>query len=133
MLTNSQMSWCLLQMLPGTQNGREYLVGQETDMQGVQTAEAKIYQWNMPNTVQPSQQQIKAYWDLFGHKYLALVAQAGARDKRSTLLAEADILINKALDNGQDATALRAYRQALRDITTQTGFPQDVQWPELPA
>ena len=36
---------------------------------------------------------------------------------------EADILINKALDNGKDATNLRAYRQALRDATINWVIP----------
>ena len=36
---------------------------------------------------------------------------------RQSLLKEADIEINKIVDIGQDASALRTYRQALRDIT----------------
>ena len=42
------------------------------------------------------------------------------REARSTLLAQADILINKAEDKGQDSSALRQYRQDLRDVTKQT-------------
>lgn len=37
--------------------------------------------------------------------------------KRQPLLAEADIMINKLEDQGQDTSAWRAYRQALRDVT----------------
>lgn len=29
--------------------------------------------------------------------------------------------------------AVKAYRQALRDITLQSGFPRNVQWPSLPS
>lgn len=54
------------------------------------------------------------------------------RDIRNTLLTEADILIFKAEDLGQDTTLLRAYRQALRDITLQQGFPLDVIFPTPP-
>lgn len=54
------------------------------------------------------------------------------RNQRNTLLAEADILIFKAEDLGQDVTALRGYRQALRDITLQEGFPLAVNWPQAP-
>lgn len=39
------------------------------------------------------------------------------------VMNEADILINKALDNGKDATNLRAYRQALRDATINWVIP----------
>lgn len=54
------------------------------------------------------------------------------RDLRNTLLSEADILIFKAEDLGQDTTALRSYRQALRDITNQVGFPLEVNYPQIP-
>jgi hypothetical protein len=55
------------------------------------------------------------------------------RKQRAPLLAQADIAINKAVDNGEDATPLRVYRQALRDITTT--FANDlvnVAWPVKP-
>lgn len=29
--------------------------------------------------------------------------------------------------------AVKTYRQALRDVPEQSGFPRDVQWPEMPA
>lgn len=45
------------------------------------------------------------------------------RAERDKLLSEADILINKALDNNQDATNLRAYRQELRDATIEWVMP----------
>lgn len=32
-----------------------------------------------------------------------------------------------------DSAVWATYRQALRDITTQAGFPWDVVWPEVPA
>lgn len=54
------------------------------------------------------------------------------RDRRNELLQAADILIFKAEDLGQDVTALRGYRQALRDITLQEGFPLAVNWPQAP-
>lgn len=44
-------------------------------------------------------------------------AQAQFRAERDVLLVEADIEINKLVDNGLDATEWRAYRQALRDST----------------
>jgi hypothetical protein len=55
------------------------------------------------------------------------------RKQRAPLLADADIAINKAIDNGNDVTALRAYRQALRDITTTfAGDLANVVWPVKP-
>jgi hypothetical protein len=55
------------------------------------------------------------------------------RKQREPLLVNADIAINKAVDKGEDATTLRVYRQALRDITTT--FANDlvnVSWPVKP-
>jgi hypothetical protein len=56
-----------------------------------------------------------------------------ARKLRVPLLAAADDAINIAVDNGHDATALRAYRQQLRDVTKQAGFPGSFTWPAMPA
>ena len=40
------------------------------------------------------------------------------RSRREKLLVEADWQINKKIDNNEDATSWRVYRQALRDITS---------------
>lgn len=56
-----------------------------------------------------------------------------ARAQRDKLLAETDW--TQVLDAPIDATtreAYRAYRQALRDIPEQEGFPAAITWPELP-
>ena len=52
--------------------------------------------------------------------------------QRVPLLDDADRAINKAEDNGLDSKVLRQYRQALRDITGQSGFPEKVKWPKVP-
>ncbi len=57
-----------------------------------------------------------------------------ARTKRDKLLAATDW--TQVLDAPIDAAtreAYRAYRQALRDIPDQEGFPENITWPELPA
>ena len=59
---------------------------------------------------------------------------ANARAKRSKLLADTDW--TQVLDAPIDAAtreAYRAYRQDLRDITEQEGFPETITWPELPS
>ena len=56
-----------------------------------------------------------------------------ARAQRDKLLAETDW--TQVLDAPIDAAtreAYRAYRQALRDIPEQEGFPAAITWPELP-
>lgn len=58
---------------------------------------------------------------------------AQARARRDKLLLDTDW--TQVLDAPIDADtreAYRAYRQALRDIPEQEGFPMDITWPELP-
>tara|TARA_R100000664_G_C2744693_1_gene132640 strand:- start:211 stop:495 length:285 start_codon:yes stop_codon:yes gene_type:complete len=52
------------------------------------------------------------------------------RNKRKELLEEADWQINKKIDNNEDATSWRTYRQALRDITNS---PDNPTWPTKPS
>ena len=52
------------------------------------------------------------------------------RDQRNTKLAECDW--TQLADAPVDQAAWSTYRQALRDITLQSGFPWDIQWPVAP-
>lgn len=51
------------------------------------------------------------------------------RQERNRLLAETDYL---ALSDNTMSAAMTTYRQALRDITNQSGFPTSVTWPTKP-
>jgi hypothetical protein len=51
------------------------------------------------------------------------------RNLRNILLAETDYL---ALSDNTLSSDMSTYRQALRDITSQAGFPTDVTWPTKP-
>ena len=51
------------------------------------------------------------------------------RAQRDRLLAETDYLALSDLTLSSD---MAAYRQALRDVPSQTGFPTDVTWPVKP-
>ena len=55
------------------------------------------------------------------------------RTKRDALLAESDIyvLADYPHEDGELA-AWVTYRQALRDVTEQEGFPYEIEWPESP-
>ena len=56
-----------------------------------------------------------------------------ARDSRDKLLAECDCLVVKALELSQAVPAEWAvYRQALRDLPQQAGFPTTINWPVKP-
>ena len=51
------------------------------------------------------------------------------RSLRNSLLAETDYL---ALSDNTLSSDMAAYRQALRDVTSQVGFPSNVTWPTKP-
>lgn len=57
---------------------------------------------------------------------------AAARRERAVLLDAADKAINTLEDNGGDTAAWRKYRQALRDVPAQAGFPNSIDWPAAP-
>ena len=56
-----------------------------------------------------------------------------ARAKRDRLLIESDWVTIRATDMGDPVpTEWQTYRQALRDIPEQTGFPEEIEWPQEP-
>ena len=59
---------------------------------------------------------------------------ANNRAVRNQMLEAADVDILRALEDGSDATAIKTYRQALRDITTHANWPNlaDSDWPNKP-
>lgn len=56
-----------------------------------------------------------------------------ARDKRDRLIAETDYLLmpDYPVDSAT-LDAIKAYRQVLRDIPAQPGFPRLIDWPVMP-
>ena len=59
-------------------------------------------------------------------KYTAAIT----REERNTLLQATDMW---ALSDRTMSAEQTAYRQALRDLTAQAGFPTDITWPTKPA
>lgn len=58
---------------------------------------------------------------------------ARARIERDQLLADTDWLVIKTREHNQSLPAAwKNYRNELRDIPEQTGFPYDIAWPEMP-
>ena len=62
--------------------------------------------------------------------YMAtLVTPETVRQHRDAQLALTDWMANSDVVMSEE---MRAYRQALRDVTDQTGFPENVIWPTKP-
>jgi len=57
-------------------------------------------------------------------------SKAAKREERNRRLAASDW--TQVADAPVDQTKWAAYRQELRDLTNQPGFPDDVSWPEEP-
>ena len=61
------------------------------------------------------------------------VLAASARQKRDRLIAATDYLVTPDYPISDDRLAkVKIYRQALRDIPEQAGFPRTITWPEKP-
>ena len=71
----------------------------------------------------------RAAWLAGGGARLA----ADIRQQRDNLLRDSDIALLRALEDGADTSIIRAYRQSLRDIPLQPGFPTTVLWPKFTA
>nr|DAQ74798.1 MAG TPA: tail assembly chaperone protein [Caudoviricetes sp.] len=55
------------------------------------------------------------------------------RRQRDSKLSETDYYMQPDYPSTPDGIeALKTYRQALRDITKQSGFPRNVEWPAVP-
>ena len=70
-----------------------------------------------------------------GYPVLAIIPldEDQVRAKRDALLNASDWVATRAFETGEDVPANWAqYRQALRDIPEQAGFPASVTWPTAP-
>jgi hypothetical protein len=75
----------------------------------------------------------KAWYDprTEDQKYEQLVK--AAKEKRARMLAASDWVVVKSVDQGAPVPQdWQTYRQALRDITTQSGYPATIVWPTSP-
>jgi len=85
--------------------------------------------WTDESQSKPTQTEIDEAWA----DVKADIASSKSRAKRDRLLTESDWVTIRATDTGTAVpTEWQTYRQALRDITEQTGFPEDIEWPEKP-
>lgn len=58
---------------------------------------------------------------------------AQIRKQRDDLLKDSDWMASKAFETNTPMSVFwTAYRQALRDLSSQDGFPYDITWPEKP-
>jgi hypothetical protein len=127
-------------------------LGADVVFEGPQASGGTVYQYSMPDGVE----QIEGKWytkHILGPVFTDTTDDAGnvtsAADNEAAYKAAKDAEQAKAVrtqrgeklkdsdwtqisDSTADKEAWATYRQALRDVTTQTGFPWTINWPTQP-
>jgi hypothetical protein len=109
-------------------------VGQyQTVVRNGVTQDAKgnwVQAWSVIDMFSDDDESTKAEKEAAYQAGLDAEAAKGIRAERNRLLSESDW--TQVLDAPVDQDAWATYRQALRDITSQEGFPHSVVWPTKP-
>lgn len=135
-ISHDEMVFCLQKMYPDTHHGVHYMVMHPVEQGSAKrTGPAAIAAWGVGDTHAPDpDRDIAPIWERYKDEYTATVQARQARHQREVLLAAADVLVNRAHDSDNaDALAIaKVYRQALRDVPQQAGFPNTIDWPTKP-
>lgn len=105
----------------------------------IQTGITEDYRKIFPNTSFPTEGPSNIWLEKKGFKSAQNsneILEEEIRETRNKLLEQSDWIVISAYEKGENPQTVYpkwiAYRQALRDITEQEGFPQTVQWPISP-
>jgi len=105
-------------------------VYQYSQYAGVEQIDGKWYTKYILGPVFTDNEESTAAEQEAAYKVLKDAEQAKAvREQRNKLLADSDW--TQLADAPVDSAIWTAYRQALRDVTKQDGFPFNIVWPEL--
>ena len=86
-----------------------------------------------PDNVAPKDTDVRGIAIYLTDAEYDTVLAASARQKRDRLIATTDYLVTPDYPIESDRLAkVKIYRQALRDIPEQAGFPRTIAWPEKP-
>ncbi|WP_028217417.1 XkdW family protein [Paraburkholderia oxyphila] len=116
---------------PGLVHGKDFLVAQPVGVDGGLTDKPFIAAW-YAEEIRPTDDELHAMFDADEEAYRA----AHIRSYRDEALRVTDGKANAPTDAppsvAAQSEAWRTYRQALRDLPAQPGFPNTVTWPEIP-
>ena len=88
---------------------------------------------NSPDNVAPKDADVGGIAIVLTDAEYDTVLAASARQKRDRLIAATDYLVTPDYPIESDRLAkVKIYRQALRDIPEQSGFPRTITWPDKP-
>ncbi|WP_186247385.1 phage tail assembly chaperone [Burkholderia gladioli] len=130
--SHNHMIATIKELYPGALHGVDFLVGQSLDPStGELTGLPWIAAWRRPEP-QPDDELIHEKFAANEEKFRAVVI----REQRDACLRDSDhrtTIPPDAPASARDKAAHWAeYRQKLRDVTDQAGFPLSVEWPKPP-
>ncbi|WP_080415537.1 phage tail assembly chaperone [Burkholderia ubonensis] len=130
--THDHMHLTLQCMFPDLVMGRDYRCYHEIGEDGEQCSLPKIGLWKSTSVPQPDDKDVHTFF----HENEAEIRAQHIRFFRDIALAATD---GKASIPGDapksvrvNAGAWQEFRQQLRDVTEQPGFPLAIEWPESP-
>jgi len=131
--THDHMVTVLQYLYPSLRHGFDYYVVQAVDGETNEvTGDPWILWWKNKEVARPTDAEIHTAF----HADEALYRSRFLRLRRDYELMDTDGKADMPSDAPPSAKAVcdrwRAYRQALRDLPQQPGFPFDVKWPEWP-
>ena len=86
-----------------------------------------------PDNIAPKDTDVRGIAIVLTDAEYDTVLAANARQKRDRLIAATDYLVTPDYPIEPDRLAkVKVYRQALRDIPEQSGFPRSITWPAKP-
>ena len=118
--------------LEGSHPDRLYALGWRKVKGAPKPTDGSGYEYTHPYTYNADEDAVYGTWQQTDIIERITEAKAkGARTQRDTLLAESDWTVLPDAPVA-DAQAWKDYRQALRDVPQQAGFPNDIEWPSEP-
>lgn len=131
--THDHLILVIRTLYPRLVHGRDFLVAHPVDGTGAQCADPFIATWNATDIPQPDESALQQEFAANEATYRA----SHARARRNRILAVTDGKASPPSDAPADvqarAAAWGAYRQALRAVPDQPGFPLDITWPVAPS
>ena len=131
--SHDMMMIVLKEMFPQLKPGRDYGTGHMVEPDtGTQLSDPFLMFWNPTDIPRPDDAAVKAEFEAHEAKYRAIFVRAYRdaclewSDAKGTKPADAPTTYRSIADEWA------VYRQALRDVPEQAGFPFDIDWPEMP-
>jgi len=116
--------------LADTSLDRLYLIGWRHLAGKTKPLDGKRYEYGPPYSYSTEEDCVYGTWNEVPESFFTEQKAEFVRSERDDLLKQSDW--TQVADAPVDAEAWAVYRQALRDVPQQSGFPEEINWPEAP-